>query len=272
MKNNRLEAHKTHSNLNKKNSNLNFKQALTKNYSKKSNISKKLDKDKPLKPTKKLETQKSKEKIKNQIKPFLTKNDIQVNSRQKNSEKIRNLLKQAYNNNLSTKSSNFSNQSHFKNKSTTNLCAPTPATGQKTVAKVKKKENLDSNKSPKLNEFIKDNNDINNEFEKNQNILKSNLAFLIAKNQNYDDDSIFLNINESYLDYVNNNEQMELKKGNNFNNNDKNKNEYLSEDYSIKNNNLDNNDTNSLMNSIINSVPTVYVLKFLRHISSIQVS
>ena len=249
MKNNRLEVHKTNSTLNKKDSNLNFKQALSKKVSKKPIASTKTDKCKPLKPNKKLTTKKSKNSIKNQIKPFLTKNDIQVNSKQKkNSEKIKNLLKHAYNNNLLN-----NNINHFKNKSTTNLCAPTPVSGIKTITKGKKLENLDNNKSPKLNDFISDNNDINQEFNNNQNILKTNLAFLIAKNQNYDDDSIFLNINESYLDYINNIQQKEAKKRNDINNNiDRNKNEYLSDDYSIKNNNLDNNDTNSLINSIIN--------------------
>ena len=88
MKNSRLEVHKTNSTLNKKDSNLNFKQALSKKVSKKPNISTKTDKYKPLKPNKKLTTKKSKNSIKNQIKPFLTKNDIQVNSKQKkNSEK-----------------------------------------------------------------------------------------------------------------------------------------------------------------------------------------
>ena len=248
MKNNRLVIHKTNSNLNKKDSNLNFKQALSKKHSKNSTISSKLDKDKPLKTNKKLNNQKSKDITHKQIKPFLTKNDIQVNSKNKNSEKIRNLLKHAYNNNLSAKSTILNNKEKFKNKSTTNLCAPTK-NGKKKIGKGKNKENFDNNKSPKLTEFIND-NAINNELNKNNNVLKSNLGFLIAKNQNYDDDSSFFNINESYMDYANNFQQMEPKKRNiNY---EKNRNEYLSEDYSIKNTNIDNNDTNSLITSIIN--------------------
>ena len=122
--------------------------------------------------------------------------------------------------------------------------------------KPKKNENLETNKSPQLNDFINDNIEINKEFNNNQNILKTNLAFLIAKNQNYDDDSIFLNINESYLDYINNNQLTNGKKIN-TNGTDKNKNELISDDYSIKNNNLDNNDTSTLINSIININSTV---------------
>ena len=249
MKNNRLEVRKTNTMLNKKDSNLNFKQALSKRYSKKSNIASKLDKDKPLKSNKKLNSNKSREFIKNQIKPFLTKNEIKIKTKQKNTEKIKNLLKHVNNNNLSKNNSNLYNRNQLKNKSSTNLCAPNPATGLKTVTKLKKNENIESDKSSKLNEFIKDNNI--QEFNNNQNILKTNLAFLIAKNQNYDDDSVFLNINESYLDYMNNLQQIEPKRVNS-NNLDKNKNELLSDDLSIKNNNADNNDTSSLINSIIN--------------------
>ena len=250
MKNNRLEAHKTSSILNKKNSSLNFKQAISKQFSKKSNITSKPSKDKPLKAKKKINKNESKDIIKNQIKPFLTKNEIPTNSKQKNSEKIRNLLKYANNNQLLVSKSNLNNKK-LKNKSTSNLCAPTPLKGLKTVMKPKKNENLETNKSPQLNDFINDNIEINKEFNNNQNILKTNLAFLIAKNQNYDDDSIFLNINESYLDYINNNQLTNGKKIN-TNGTDKNKNELISDDYSIKNNNLDNNDTSTLINSIIN--------------------
>ena len=258
MKNNRLEYHKTNSMLNKKNSNLNFKQALSKRISKKSNITSKVDKDQPLKSNKKLKSNKSKEIIKNQIKPFLTKNEI--NSKQKkNTEKIKKLLNNVKNN-ISKNNTNCKSINQMKNKSTTNLCAPTPVTELKTNEKPTKNEN-ESEKSSKLNDFITENNNninkdynnnINEDYNKNQNLLKTNLAFLIAKNQNYDDDSVFLNINESYLDYVNNMPQLEPKKRNNNNNMFKNKNELLSDDYSIKNNNPDNNDTSSLLNSIMN--------------------
>ena len=249
MKNQHLVAQKTNLTLNKKESNLNFKQALSKKISKKSNKSSKTNKS--LRKKNKLMPKKNKELIKNQITPFLTKNEMQVNSMH-NSEKIRNLLRHAYNNNLSNNNSKFNNKNRFKNKSTANLCAPSPATGQKAVIKEKNTEIYDDNKSSKLNEFINaDNNEINQDCNNNQNNVKStNLAFLIAKNQNYDEDSIVFNINESYIDYVNNIQKIEEKKR--IINNDKIKNENSSEEYSIKNNNLDNNDTNSLINSIIN--------------------
>ena len=247
MKNNRLEVHKNSAIIKKKDSSLNFKQAISKKCSKKSNLVSNPSKDKSLKKNKKIIANKNKDLIKNQIKPFLTKNEINNNSKLKNSEKIRNLLKHANNNQLLNNKSNFNNKK-YKNKSTTNLCAPTPS---KNVQKPKNNENVESNKSPKLNDFINEkNNELNKELNNNQNNVKTNLAFLMAKNQNYDDDSIFLNINESYLDYINN--QPTVGKKRNNNDIDKNKNEYLSDDYSIKNNNLDNNDTSTLINSIIN--------------------
>ena len=250
MKNNRLDVQKTNSTLNKKESSLNFKQALSKKFSKKSNILSKQEKDKPLKANKKTNPRKSKEIVKNQIKPFLTKNEIKINCKQKTSEKIQNLLKHINNNNSQTNNYNSKQKKHFKNKSTTNLCNPGTSSSIKNSTKIKT-DILDNDKSPKLNDFILDNNEINQDFNKenNNNILKTNLAFLIAKNQNYDDDSVFLNINESYLDYINNMQHMEIKRRNI-------KKDNILEEFSLKNSNNDNsnniNDTNSLVNSIIN--------------------
>ena len=258
MKNNRLDVQKTNSTLNKKEStlnkkesSLNFKQALSKKFSKRSNISSKQEKDKPLKANKKTNPRKSKEIVKNQIKPFLTKNEIKINCKQKASEKIQNLLKHINNNNSQTNNNyNCKQKKHFKNKSTTNLCKPGTTSSIKNSTKIKT-DILDNDKSPKLNDFILDNNEINQDFNKenNNNILKTNLAFLIAKNQNYDDDSVFLNINESYIDYINNMQHMEIKRRNI-------KKDNILEEFSLKNSNNDNcnniNDTNSLVNSIIN--------------------
>ena len=248
MKNNCFDASKANSKLNKKESNLNFKQALSKKFSKKSNINSKQEKEQQLKQNKKQNTKKSKEVMKNHVKPYLTKNEIKINCKQKTSEKIQNLLKNVnHNNNASNNNFNSKNKKHFKNKSTTHLCNPGSSASVKNANK-QKDIKFNNNKSPELNDFIIDNKEINNQdFNNNNNLLKTNLAFLIAKNQNYDDDSVFLNINESYIDYINNIQQLEIQRRNI-------KNDYMPEDFSIKNGNNDNNnnDTNSFMNSIIN--------------------
>ena len=241
MKNNPIEVLKTNSTIIKKESCINFKQALSKKYSKKSDISPKQDKNKTLKKNRKSNSRKSTETTKKKMKPFLSKKDTQKNNNKKTTEKIKNLLKYASNNNLAVNNM----KKNLKNKSTTNLGLPT-----KNITS-KKSPILDNSKSPKLNDFFLDNNEINQELS-NGNFSKTNYPYLITKNQNYDDDSVFLNINESYIDYINNNNQQQDIKKRNIDIININKKEYLSEDYSVKNNIIDNKDNNSLISSIIN--------------------
>ena len=180
MKNNPIEVLKTNSTIIKKESCINFKQALSKKYSKKSDISPKQDKNKTLKKNRKSNSRKSTETTKKKMKPFLSKKDTQKNNNKKTTEKIKNLLKYASNNNLAVNNM----KKNLKNKSTTNLGLPT-----KNITS-KKSPILDNSKSPKLNDFFLDNNEINQELS-NGNFSKTNYPYLITKNQNYDDDSVF---------------------------------------------------------------------------------
>ena len=172
MKNKRIEVFKTNSTIIKKDSSINFKQALLKKFSKKTPKSPKQEKSKPLKANAKKETNKKNETSKKQIKSFLTKNEIQMNNNnKKTSEKIKNMLKHVRNNNLM----NNNPKNNFKNKSTSNLGSP------KTVV-TKISQNNEKPKSPKIKDFILENR-INHNIN-NINVLNVNNSTInICKNK-----------------------------------------------------------------------------------------
>ena len=172
MKNKRIEVFKTSSTIIKKDSSINFKQALLKKFSKKTPKSPKQEKSKPLKSKTKKETNKNNEKSKKQIKSFLTKNEIQMNNNnKKTSERIKNMLKHVRNNNLK----NNNPKINFKNKSTSILGSP------KTVVR-KNSRNFEKTKSPKINDFILENR-INQNIN-NINVLNVNNSTInICKNK-----------------------------------------------------------------------------------------
>ena len=169
-----MEYLKTNSIIIKKDSSLNFKQALLKKFSKKPQKSPKPEKSKPLKANAKKETKKNNEKSKKQIKPFLTKSEIQLNNNnKKTSEKIKNLLNHVRNNNLK----NNNPKNNFKNKSTSNL-GSTP----KTVV-TKSTKNFDENKNPKINDFIFENNGMNHNINNINVVNVQNSTINICKNK-----------------------------------------------------------------------------------------
>ena len=217
MKNNRMEFLKTNSTIIKKDSSLNFKQALLKKFSKKSHKSSICEKSKPLKTNSKKETKINNEKSKKQIRLFLTKTEMQMNNNnKKTSEKIKNLLKHIRNNNLK----NNNPKNNFKNKSTSNL-----GTNPRPVV-IKNSKNFDKNKSPKLNDFIFENNGKNhninninvvNVHNSTINICKNKVNFISSKsdeklnNIDIDDISNFnINKNSSISSVVRNNKKLYL--------------------------------------------------------------
>ena len=170
-----MEFLKTNSTIIKKDSSLNFKQALLKKFSKKTHKSPLDEKSKPLKTNAKKETKKNNEKLKKQIKPFLTKREIQMNNNnKKTSEKIKNLLKHVRNNNLK----NNNPKNNFKNKSTSNL-----GTSQRSVVSKKTSKNFEENKSPKLNDFIFENNGMNHNINNINVVNVHNSTINICKNK-----------------------------------------------------------------------------------------
>ena len=215
MKNNRIEDFKANSSIIKKDSSMNFKQALLKKFSKKIHKSPKIEKSKPLKNNKKKETKKYNEKSKNQIKYFLTKNEIQMSSsNKKTSERIKNLLKHVKNNNL--KSNNPKN--NFKNKSTSYLGSPKAAV-------TKNIKNNEKNKSPKIEDFILKNkiqhniNNINvvNLHNSTINICKNKVNIISSKqDENLDKidindiSNININKNGSINSMIRNNKKLYL--------------------------------------------------------------
>ena len=169
-----MEFLKTSSILIKKESSLNFKQALLKKFSKKSHKSPLGEKSKPLKTNAKKDTKKNSEKPKKQIKPFLTKSEIQMNNKnKKTSEKIKNLLKHIRNNNI--KNNNVKN--NFKNKSTANLISSPRSAVTKTA------KNFEESKSPKVNDFILENNGMNNNINNINVVNVHNSTINICKNK-----------------------------------------------------------------------------------------
>ena len=169
-----MEFLKTNSTIIKKDSSLNFKQALLKKFSKKSHKSLLHEKSKPLKSNEKKETKRNNEKSKKQIKPFLTKREIQMNNNnKKTSEKIKNLLKHARNNNLK----NNNQKNNFKNKSTSNLgCSPRSIV-------IKNEKNFEENKTPKINDFIFENNAMNHNINNINVVNVHNSTINICKNK-----------------------------------------------------------------------------------------
>ena len=169
-----MEFLKTNSTIIKKDSSLNFKQALLKKFSKKSHKSLLHEKGKPLKSNEKKETKRNNEKSKKQIKPFLTKREIQMNNNnKKTSEKIKNLLKHARNNNLK----NNNQKNNFKNKSTSNLgCSPRSIV-------IKNEKNFEENKTPKINDFIFENNGMNHNINNINVVNVHNSTINICKNK-----------------------------------------------------------------------------------------
>ena len=172
MRNKRIEVFKASSTIIKKDSNINFKQALLKKFSKKTTKSPKEEKSKPLKAKAKKETNRNNETSKKQIKSFLTKKEIQMNNNnKKTSEKIKNMLKHVRNNNVM----NNNPKNNFKNKSTSSLGSP------KTVV-TKNSQNYEKTKSPKINDFILENR-INHNIN-NINVLNVNNSTInICKNK-----------------------------------------------------------------------------------------
>ena len=162
-----MEFLKNNSTTIKKDSTLNFKQALLKKFSKNS------QKSKPLKSNTKKETKRNNEKSKKQKKPFLTKNEIQMNNNnKKTSEKINNLLKHIRNNNLK----NNNPKNNFKNKSTSILgTSPRPV--------VENTKNFEENKCPKINDFIFENNGVNQNINNINVVNVHNSTINICKNK-----------------------------------------------------------------------------------------
>ena len=208
---------KTNSTIIKKDSSLNFKQALLKKFSKKSHNSPLYENSKPLKTNSKKEAKNNKEKSKKQIKSFLTKTEMQINNNnKKTSEKIKNLLNHVRNNNLK----NNKPKNNFKNKSTSNL-----GTNPRPVV-TKNSKNFDKNKSPKLNDIFFENNEMNqninninvvNVHNSTINICKNKLNIITSKsdenlnNIDVNDISNFnINKNSSISSVVKNNKKLNL--------------------------------------------------------------
>ena len=220
----------------------NFKQALSKKYSKNSNAQIKTDKNKLNKSNTKITIKKSKETSKAVIKPYLSNNEINIQNKNKNTTNNKNIN----DNKLSQK--NKKN----KTKSSNNIChhfqsPPINSNILKNKKNNSRNDYLKNIKSPQLSDFIKNNNlNTKNNNQRNNNVLKLNFDLLITKNQNYDEDSL-INNNESY--FGKNKIQNNIK---DTNKNYSKTNEISSEDYLIKpNKNNDINENSSLLNSIM---------------------
>ena len=256
MKNFTLEGNKYTSykeKSNKKDFSSNFKYNLSKKYSKNSETQIKPEKNKIPKSTTRTALKKDKEISNNQIKSYLTNNNIHIKN--KNTQKNRNILKSNIDNNnlpntnrkneINHKSKNIST----KNSSPNNYPNPqSPCLEHEPNKKIEKKycskNHLINVQSPQLNDLVRNKN---RRTRNNNNFLKSNLGLLITNNHNNEGDSMFKD-NESYFENNKIHHSNERKMYNNKS--DLIEKDFSSEDFLTKINKK--NENSSLLNSIVN--------------------
>ena len=259
MKSSFLEVNKCSSvkeKQNKKESNSNFKQNISKKRTKKEEKPIKQEKNVLPKSTTKVSLKKNKETSKKSMMQFFSNNNIQNNN--KNTPNNKNMLKKNNkNNNLNDNIKKNKEKNHSKNMSSINLYSNNiPKSPSLTRKKSQKNDNNNCSKNHKISNNtmkspeITKNSKGNKTLKKknNNNVLKTNFGLLITNNHNNEGDSMF-NDNESYFE---NNNLIRLNNGKRLNN----KNNSIVEDYNTENYlskvKSKKNVNSSLLNSIIN--------------------
>ena len=237
--------------LNKKGFIVNYKQHLSKKYSKNESEQIKQEKLKLTKSTTKNSIKNKKEIINRQIKSYKTKNDDNNKNMQKNK-----------NNNNTINSPNNTQYIGMKRKEK-KISSPkleykdktqSPFSSHISNINCKKKfcsrNHLMNNENPQLTDFVKNKNGKNNanKSNKNNDILKSNLGFSMSNHQN----NKKYTLSKDDENYLQNSKNLSGSNDNimNCDKNEINRNNNSSENYLIKDNN--NFKSSSLINAIIN--------------------
>ena len=237
--------------LNKKGFIVNYKQHLSKKYSKNESEQIKQEKLKLTKSTTKNSIKNKKEILNRQIKSYKTKNDDNNKNMQKNK-----------NNNNPINSTNNTQYISMKRKEK-KMSSPkleykdkpqSPFSSHISNINCKKKfcsrNHLMNNENPQLTDFVKNKNGKNNanKSNKNNDILKSNLGFSMSNHQN----NKKYTLSKDDENYLQNSKNLSGSNDNimNCDKNEINRNNNSSENYLIKDNN--NFKSSSLINAIIN--------------------